>query len=172
MVCLGNSEMVAPLAGVEFWATKDTEKFPANRNMMERKVYTNALLTLSFGEGDPVDPEMDKPMGMEEEAFNLYNSRMAIPDAIFDTDMDVTIIPGFKEGALPRRIINICTEYAAVFKKSLTADKRTKFKPATLPLIAGARPSRRPTGCRKTPLHWKGVIGDMLDSLLEANMIK
>ena len=26
MVCLGNSEMVAPAAGVEFWATKDTER--------------------------------------------------------------------------------------------------------------------------------------------------
>ena len=151
MVCLGNSEMVAPLAGVEFWATKDTEnsrysertprqkisalflrnlptevlmsgddlnnlglvppewpdhgeewttgpgkpprtEFPANRKMMEREVYTNALLTLSFGEGELVESESDEPIETDEEIYNLYNSRMAISDTIFDTDTDVTLI--------------------------------------------------------------------------------
>ena len=212
MVCLGNSEMVAPSAGVEFWATKDTEnswysertqrrnisalvlrnlptevlmsgddlinlgllppewpnhrekrttgpgkpprtKFPPNKNMTEREGYTNALLTLSFGEGELLESESDEPMDTDEEIYNLYNSRMAIPDAIFDTDTDVTLIPGFKEGKLPNSIIKICTKYAAVFKKSLTADKRTKLEPVVLQLSPGAKPARRAIGCRKTPLH-------------------
>ena len=56
--------------------------------------------------------------------------------------------------------------------KSLTADKRTKFEPAILPLSPGAKPSKRAIGCRKTPLHWKEVMDKMLDSLLAADMIK
>ena len=83
---------------------------------------------------------------------------MAIPDSIFDTDTDVTLIPGFKEGRLARGIIEICTKYASVFKKSLTAEKRTHFEPATLPLFEGAKPLRRAKGCRKTPLHWKRTM--------------
>ena len=229
MFCLGNSEMVAPSAGVEFWVTKDTEnsrysdraprwnmlalvlmnlptevlmlgddlinlgllplawpnhgkewnagpgkpprtEFPANRNMTEREVYTNALLTLSLEDGDM--PGVNEPMETDDDTIDLYNSRKAIPDPIFDTDTNVTVIPGFKEGKLPRRISNICTKYVAVFKKSLTADKRTKFEPATVPLIERAKPSRRAPGCRKTPLHWKGIMDEMLDSLPEADMIE
>ena len=145
MVCLGNSEMVAPSAGVEFWATKDTEnsrysertprqkisalvprnlptellmsgddlinlgllppewpnhgekwttgpgkpprtEFPADKNMTEREVYTNALITLSFGEGELLESESDEPMETDEEVYDLYNSRMAVPNVIFDTD--------------------------------------------------------------------------------------
>ena len=67
---------------------------------------------------------------------------MAIPDSMFNTDTDLTLIPGFKEGRLPARIKEICSKYASVFKKSLTAEKKTYFSPATLPLIKGAKPTR------------------------------
>ena len=90
-------------------------------------------------------------METDEEAFDLYNSRMAIPDAIFDTDTDITLIPGFREGKLPRHIINICTKYAAGFKKSLMAGKRTKFEPATLPLIDGSSHQGEPQAAARHP---------------------
>ena len=67
-------------------------EFPANKNMTEREVYTDALLTLSFGQG-----ETDEPMETDDERPDFYKSRMAILDAIFDTDTAVTLIPGFKE---------------------------------------------------------------------------
>ena len=130
-------------------------------------MYTNALLTLSFAQG-----ETDEPMETDDERPNFYNSRMALPDAIFDTETVVTLIPGFKEGKLPDCIRKACTKYASVFMKSLTADKRTKFEPAILPLSPGAKPAKRTTGCRKTPLNWKGVMDEMLDSLLAADMIE
>ena len=110
-------------------------EFPANRNMTEREVYTNALLTLSLGEGTLEELGETEPIETDKEAIDLYNSWMAILDLIFDTDTDVTLIPGFKEGRLPRRIVSICTKYASVFKKSHTANKRTNFETATLPLI-------------------------------------
>ena len=56
-----------------------TTEFPANKNMTEREVYTNALLTLSFGQG-----EADEPMETDEERPDFYNSRMALPDSIFE----------------------------------------------------------------------------------------
>ena len=107
-------------------------------------------------------------METDDERPDFYNSRMALPDVIFDTDTDtdVTLIPGFKEGGLPDCISKACTKYASVFMKSLTMDKRTKFEPVILPLSPGAKPAKRVTGCRKTPLHWKGVMDEMLDSLL------
>ena len=58
-------------------------KFPANKNMTEREVYTNALLTLSFGQGELLESETDEPMETDEERPDFYNSRMAVPDAIF-----------------------------------------------------------------------------------------
>ena len=84
----------------------------------------------------------------------------------------MTLIPGFKKGRLPRCIIDICTKHAFVFKKSLTAENRTHFEPATLPLIEGAKPSRQAKGCRKTPLHWKRTMDEMIDALLELDMIE
>ena len=138
-------------------------EFPTN--MTEREVYNNALLTLSFGEGELLESELDEPMVTDEELPDFYNSRMAVPNAIFGTDTDVTLIPGFKEGRSRSRIRKVCT-------KSLTADKRTKFEPAVLPLSPGAKPARRAIGCQKTPLHWKGVMDEMHDSLLGADMIE
>ena len=55
-------------------------------------------------------------METDGETMDLYNSRMAIPDSVFDTDTDVTLILGFKEGRLPRRIKDISLEYASVFE--------------------------------------------------------
>ena len=92
-------------------------------------------------------------MDPDNDASDLYNSKMAIPDSVFDTDTDVNFIPGFAEGRLPPHIKAICAKYASVFKKLLTADKRTKFKPAMLPLIKGAKPTRWAKTCRKIPLH-------------------
>ena len=68
--------------------------------MTEREVYTNALLTLSLGSNTREIFE-DHP---KVEPMDLFNSRMAIPDSVFDTNTDVTLIPGFKEGRLPCRI--------------------------------------------------------------------
>ena len=147
-VCLGNSKTVTPMAGVEFWATKDTKgkdthsgqlprrrilslvlrnlpttilmscddritlgllpplwpnhgeewgtragdapktEFLADRNLKEKKVYMNALLTISLGD-DPQDVHNDnsqgEPMDMDVDTYDLYNSKMAIPDSVFDT---------------------------------------------------------------------------------------
>ena len=97
-------------------------------------------------------------METDDDTSPLYNSIMAIPDLVFDTDTDVSLIPGFKEGRLPTRIKLICTKYASVFKKSLKADKRTKFKPATLPLIKGAKPTRRSKKCKKKTFTGRGLL--------------
>ena len=74
-------------------------------------------------------------MDIEEDGSNLYNSKMAIPDSVFNADTDVRSIPGLTEGKLPPRIKAVCEKYGSVFSKSLTADKHTKFKPESLPLI-------------------------------------
>ena len=128
--------------------------------MMEREVYTNAFLTISLGsnigeifEGHPKVEHIET----NGETMDLYNCRMAIPDSVFNTDTDVTLIPGFKEGSLPHRIKDICVKYEWVFRKSFTAEKRTHFESATLPLIIGAKPARRAGGCCKTPFHWRGL---------------
>ena len=110
--------------------------------------------------------EVDANMG------DLYDSKMAIPDSVFDTDTDESLIPGFKEGRLPPCIKAICTKYARVLKKSLTADKGTAFEPAMLPIIQGAKPIRRAKTCRKTPLHWKRTLDEMIDALMKAEMIE
>ena len=104
-------------------------------------------------------------MDMDKDGPDFYNSKMAIPDSVFDTDTDVNSVPGFTEGRLPPRIKAICAKHGSVFTKLLTADKRTKFKPATLPLIKGAKPARRARTCRKTPLHRKRTMDEMLDTL-------
>ena len=41
-----------------------------------------------------------------------------------------------------------------------------------MPLIKGAKPARRARTCRKTPLHWKRMMDEMLDALLEADRIE
>ena len=105
-------------------------------------------------------------METDDDSSDLYNSKMAIPDSIFDADTCVRSIPGLAEGKLPPRVRAICKKYGSVFSKSLTADKHTRFKPASLPLIKGAKPSRRAKGCRKTPLHWKRTMDEMIDALL------
>ena len=114
-------------------------------------MYTNALLTISLGDDPSQDIHDDvsqgEPMDMDDDTPDLYNSMMAIPDSVFDTDTDVNLNPGFNKGRLPPCIKAICTKYASIFKKSLTADKWTKFKPATLPLIKGAKPTRRARTC-------------------------
>ena len=69
-------------------------------------------------------------MDTDDDGPDLYNSKMAIPDAVFSTDTCVNSIPGLAEGKLPPRVRSICEKYASVFSKSLTADKHTKFKPA------------------------------------------
>ena len=164
-VCLGNSDTVTPVAGVEFWATKDMEagtenqvprrrisalvlrdlpttilmsgddlialglllpdwpnhrgawstapedtlktSFPADRNLTEKERYMNALLTISLGRDDSgamVEDAQGEPMDTDEDSSDLYNSKMAIPDSVFDTDMDVRSIPGLVKGELPPRI--------------------------------------------------------------------
>ena len=45
-VCLGNSEMVTPSAGVEFWATKDTENSQYSDHPPRRKISALALRNL------------------------------------------------------------------------------------------------------------------------------
>ena len=47
---------------------------------------------------------MDDPMEVDTEGGELYDSKMAIPDAVFDTDTDVSLILGYKEGKLPASI--------------------------------------------------------------------
>ena len=46
MVCLGNSKMVAPSAGVEFWATKDTENSWYSERTHRRKISALVLRNL------------------------------------------------------------------------------------------------------------------------------
>ena len=125
--------------------------FPANGNLSEKEVYTNAMLVLSLGDGIKTTAEnelaAEESMEVDVDGGELYDSKMAIPDTVFDTDTDVSLIPGYKEGRLPPRIKAIYNKYARVFKKSLTAHKRTAFKPATLPIKEGAKPSRRATTC-------------------------
>ena len=118
------------------------------------------MLALSLESTEGQTP--DDPMEIDQDTSDLYDSKMAIPDAVFDTDTDVSLIPGYKEGKLPPSIRAICDKYARVFKKSLTADKRTAFKPATLPLKEGAKPSRRAKTCRRTPIHWKRTLDEMI----------
>ena len=60
-----------------------------------------------------------------DEDTDLYDSKMAIPNSVFDADNDVTINPGFKEGRLPPCIKKICTKYASVFTKSLTSARKS-----------------------------------------------
>ena len=162
-VCLGNSDTVTPVAGVEFWATKDMEgevlsqvprrrisalvlrdlpttilmsgddlialrllppdwpnhgegwnttpddplktSFPADRNLTEKERYTNAFLTISLEEyyalGEQEEGAQGEPMDMDKDGPDLYNSKMAIPDSVFDTDTDIKSIPGLVEGKLP-----------------------------------------------------------------------
>ena len=149
---------------------------PPSRNLTEKERYTNALLTISLEEdyalGEHEEGAQGEPMDMDEDGPDFYNSKMAIPDSVFDTDTDVKSIPGFVEGKLPPRIKAICKKYGSVFRTLLTADKHTKFKPATLPLIKEAKPSRRARTCRKTPLHGKRTMDKMLDALLGADMIE
>ena len=139
-------------------------------------MYTNGLLTLSLGDGSqPKDGDkysMEEPMDKDADKGKNYYSKKAISDSVFETDTDESIILGFKEGRLPPCIKSICTKYVLVFKKSLTADKQTKFKPATMPIIQGAKPTRRAKTCRKTPLHWKRMLDEMNDALLKVEMNK
>ena len=125
--------------------------FLANRNLTNKDVYTNALLTISLGDGPDQDGHNNdspgEPMETDDDTSDLYESKMAILDSAFDTITDMNLISGFKEDRLVPCIKTICTEYASVFKKSLTEDKRTKLKPATLPLIKGAKPTRRAKTC-------------------------
>ena len=111
-------------------------------------------------------------MKTETDTSDLYNSKMAIPDSVFDVDTDLTHIPGFKEGRLPPCIKAICSKYASVFTKPLIADKRIKFEPTTLPLNKGVKPTRRTKTCQKTPLHWKRTMDKMITALLKSEMIE
>ena len=143
--------------------------------MTEREEYRNALLTISLGSDirEIFEGHLKvEPKETDGETMDLYTYRMAIPDSVFDTDTDVTLIPDFTEGRLPHRIKDICVKYALVFKKSLTAEKRKHFKPVTLPLIIGAKPDRPAGACRRTPLHWKRTMDEILDALLESDMIE
>ena len=95
-------------------------------------------------------------MDIEEDGSNLYNSKVVIADSVFDADTDFSSIPGLVEGKLPPRIKAICKKYGSVFSKSLTADKQTKFKPASLPLIKGAKTSRMREDAEKPCSTGKG----------------
>ena len=47
-------------------------------------------------------------METDGKTLDLYNSRMAIPNSVFDMDTNVTLIPGFKEGRRSAHIKDIC----------------------------------------------------------------
>ena len=58
-------------------------------------------------------------METDGKTLDLYNSRMAIPNSVLDTDTNVTLIPGFKEGWHSARIKDICfvTERGVLVEK-------------------------------------------------------
>ena len=158
LITLGLLPPAWPNHGEE-WGTRTGDfprtDFPADRNLTEKEVYKNALLTIRLGDNLGQDGHNDNspgdPMEIDDDTSELYDSKMAIPDSVFDTETDVSLIPGFKESRLPNCIKAICNKYASIFKKSLTTDKRTKFEAGTLPLIKGAKPTRRAKTCQKTP---------------------
>ena len=61
-------------------------------------MYTNTLLTISLRDypgQDGLDDESPwEPMETDDDTSDLYDSEMAIPDTVFDTDTDVNLIPG------------------------------------------------------------------------------
>ena len=72
---------------------------------------------------------------------DLYNSKFALPNQLFQKDTDVSLILGFNNGKLPPSIRDILEFYQEVFTKSLTPEKRTAFDPVSLPNIHGKPPA-------------------------------
>ena len=157
-VCLGNSDTVTPVAGVEFWALKDiqdTQSGHCPRRRISALVLRNLPTTILMSEDDlitlglllPAWPNHGEKWGTRigDVPRTDFPADRKLTEKVFNMDTDVSLIPGFKEGRMPTCIKAICT--MSVFKKSLTAEKRTKFKPATLPLSKGAKPTRRSKTC-------------------------
>ena len=62
----------------------------------------------------------------------------------------------------------MCKKYERVFIKLLIANKRTALDPVTLPVIPCKLPSRQANKCLPTQPHWKRVINQMIDALLDS----